>query len=66
MRWIVLCTAVVLVAGCSTVTQYDPTSAEPPTSNIGSQGGDGVQTSIWSTDPSKKTILGPSAPPPSQ
>jgi len=32
--------------------------AQPLTIHIGSEGGDGVQTSIWSNDPSKKTLLG--------
>jgi hypothetical protein len=58
MRWIILTAAIGLTAACSSVTQYDPNAAEPPTSNIGSEGGGGVQTSIWSTDPSKKTLLG--------
>jgi uncharacterized protein YceK len=66
MRWIFLPVALGLMAGCSSISQYDANSGQAPTSNLGSQGGDGVQTSIWSTDPAKKTILGPSTPPPSQ
>jgi uncharacterized protein YceK len=66
MRWIILSAALGLMTGCSSISQYDANSGEAPTSNVGAQGGDGVQTSIWSTDPSKKTILGPSSPPQSQ
>jgi hypothetical protein len=62
----ILTAALGLTASCSSISQYDANSGEAPTSNVGAQGGDGVQTSIWSTDPSKKTLLGPANPPASQ
>ncbi len=45
-----------LMAGCSSISQYDADKGTSPTSNVGSEGGDGVQTSIWSNDPSKNTL----------
>jgi uncharacterized protein YceK len=56
MRWLILFASLGLLAGCSSVSEYDATGSESHTSNVGSEAGEGVQTSIWSNDPSKKTL----------
>jgi hypothetical protein len=55
MRQILLLSALLLLTRCGSISQYDADRGSP-TSNTGNQGGAGVQTSIWSTDPGKKTI----------
>ncbi len=62
MRSLIFLVSLGLLAGCSSVSQYDATSGDSRTGNIGSQGGDGVQTSIWSNDPGKKTLTNQSGP----
>lgn len=56
MRHALLLSALLLLTHCGTVTDYQPDKDAPPSSYLGTQGGAGVQTSIWSDDPSKKTI----------
>lgn len=56
MRFALLLFAVLTLTRCGTVSQYDATSGQSPSSLSGSDGGGGVQTSIWSNDPNKKTI----------
>ena len=56
MRSILLLFVLTSLAGCSSVTEYDADKGYDHTSLEGSQGGDGVQTSIWSNDPNKNTI----------
>jgi len=57
MRLVILVATLLLLAGCSTVSDYDSNSGQSSSSLSGSQGGGGVQTSIWSNDPSQKTII---------
>jgi uncharacterized protein YceK len=56
MRWLPPLIVLLVLTGCGTVSQYDANSGYDRSSLQGSQGGDGVQTSIWSDDPNKKTI----------
>ncbi len=56
MRWALPIIALLLLTHCSTVSSYDANSGQSSSSLNGSQGGGGVQTSIWSNDPSQKTI----------
>ena len=56
MRLVVLLATLVLLTRCSSVSSYDANSGQPSSSLNGSQGGGGVQTSIWSNDPSQKTV----------
>jgi len=56
MRPVLLLCALLLLTRCGTTSQYDANSGQAPSSLNGSQGGGGVQTSIWSNDPSQKTI----------
>jgi hypothetical protein len=55
MRLVLLLAALMLLTRCGTVSNYDANSGSP-SSLQGNQGGAGVQTSIWSNDPSKKTV----------
>jgi hypothetical protein len=56
MRWTLPVIALLLLTRCSNLSQYDANSGQSASSLNGSQGGGGVQTSIWSNDPSQKTI----------
>jgi hypothetical protein len=56
MRPVLLFSALFVLTHCSSVSQYDANSGQSSSSLNGSQGGGGVQTSIWSNDPSQKTI----------
>jgi hypothetical protein len=56
MRPLLLLAALLLLTRCNTVSQYDADKGYDHTSLQGSEGGDGVQTSIWSNDPDKTTI----------
>jgi uncharacterized protein YceK len=56
MRPILMLFVGLLLNGCGTVSQYDANSGQNASSLNGSQGGGGVQTSIWSNDPSQKTV----------
>jgi hypothetical protein len=56
MRLALLLTTLFALTCCGAVSQYDANSGQAPSSLQGSQGGGGVQTSIWSNDPSQKTI----------
>ena len=56
MRSTLLFLALAALVGCSSVSEYDADKGYNNTSLQGSQGGDGVQTSIWSNDPDKNTI----------
>jgi len=56
MRLALLLATLLLLTRCSTVTQYDANSGHDSSSLKGSEGGAGIQTSIWSNDPSQKTI----------
>jgi len=55
MRLILLLSALLFLTRCGTVSDYNADSGSP-SSLLGNQGGAGVQTSIWSNDPSKKTV----------
>ncbi|MCE0521764.1 MAG: hypothetical protein LV480_02510 [Methylacidiphilales bacterium] len=61
MRLAILFSALFVLTCCSTVSQYDATSGQSASSLNGSEGGGGVQTSIWSTDPNQKTITNQNA-----
>jgi len=56
MRLALLLSAFVVLSGCSEISPYQATDGESPSSLMGSQGGGGVQTDIWSSNPSQKTI----------
>jgi hypothetical protein len=56
MRLALLLSALVLLAGCSDISTTSQDDHQSPSSLVGSQGGGGVQTSIWSDNPSQKTI----------
>jgi hypothetical protein len=56
MRLVLLLATLFVLTRCSTVSSYDANSGQSSSSLNGSQGGGGVQTSIWSNDPSQKTI----------
>ncbi len=55
MRVALLLSVVLFLTGCGSISDYDANSGSP-SSLQGNQGGGGVQTSIWSNDPSKKTV----------
>ena len=61
MRAALLLSMVVFLTGCGSFSDYDANSGSP-SSLQGNQGGGGVQTSIWSNDPSKKTISNQNPP----
>lgn len=48
--------AMLVLTHCSSFSNYDVNDGHSPSSLQGTQGGEGVQTSIWSDDPSKKTL----------
>jgi hypothetical protein len=56
MRSVFLLATLLLLTRCGTVSSYDANRGQSSSSLNGNQGGAGVQTSIWSTDPSQKTI----------
>ncbi len=55
MRLLFLLSALLLLTHCGTVSDYNADNGSP-SSLLGNQGGAGVQTSIWSNDPNKKTL----------
>ncbi len=66
MRWALPLLAVVLLAGCSSFSDYSPDSGSSAPSNAtlqGNESGAGVQAPIWSNDPSKKTVTNQSVTP---
>jgi len=57
MRLALLFSALFLLTRCSEMSPYQATDGESPSSLMGSQGGGGVQTSIWSDNPDQKTWM---------
>ena len=55
MRLALLLSTLFLLTTCGDVQDYNATSGESPSSLMGSQGGGGVTTDIWSNNPSEKT-----------
>ncbi len=56
MRLVLLLSALITLNSCSEISPYDATEGQSPTSLMGSQGGGGVATNIWSNNPSQKTL----------
>jgi hypothetical protein len=56
MRSALSIVALFLLTRCSSFSDYDPNTGSN-TSLLGNQGTSGVQTSIWSDDPNKATIV---------
>jgi len=56
MRLVLFFPAILLLTGCGDIKGYDATRNESPSSLMGSQGGGGVETDIWSSNPSQKTL----------
>jgi len=42
--------------GGGAVTGYNPNDTQSPSSLTGSEGGSGIQTDIWSNNPSQRTL----------
>jgi len=55
MRPVLLLAALVLLTRCSGISQSQEVDNQSPTSLMGSQGGGGIETSIWSDNPDQKT-----------
>ena len=55
MRVAFLLSALLLLTGCDTFRDYNADTGSP-SSLQGSESGGGIQTPIWSNDPSQKTI----------
>lgn len=55
MRMALLFSTLLLLTHCAGVSDYSPETGSR-SSYQGNQGGAGIQTSIWSNDPSKKTL----------
>jgi hypothetical protein len=56
MRLALLLSALLVLTHCSSVSTDDANAGQSSSSLNGSQGGAGIQTPLWSDDPSKKTI----------
>jgi len=55
MRWISLLLVLLVLTRCAGVSDYSADSGSK-TSLTGNQGGAGAQATIWSSDPSHKTV----------
>jgi hypothetical protein len=56
MRLAFLLSTLFLLAGCSGMSPSQMTDGESPSSLMGSQGGGGVETTIWSDNPDQRTL----------
>jgi hypothetical protein len=56
MRPALLFITLLVLTQCSSMSPYDANSGESSSSQVGSQGGAGIQAPIWSDDPNKKTV----------
>ena len=59
MRLVLIFPAILLLSACGTTSEMSKSQmydGQSGTSLMGSQGGGGVETSIWSNNPSKKTL----------
>jgi hypothetical protein len=56
MRWLWMPLVAGMLAGCSGISDYSPDTGSR-SSLTGNQGGTGAQATLWSSDPSHKTVL---------
>ena len=56
MRLAFVLSTILLLAGCSGMSPSQMTDGESPSSLMGSTGGGGIETSIWSDNPDQRTL----------
>jgi hypothetical protein len=56
MRLALLLSTLFILAGCTEMSPYQATDGQSPSSLMGSQGGGGVETTIWSDNPDQRTL----------